>query len=182
MVCSKCNSTVIDGAAFCSVCGEKISERQTEDGIKYCSVCGQAVKKENKFCGRCGTAVGAVIQHGVKSNASLKQSSGGRIKGSYFVSVIDAIITFIIRISIQGTHYSWENALRNRKVIGIDSDIKPLLTAIPVIAAVIAVLLIVSDKIAAQQKKTAAFIINAVFIALAILFIWFDMPYAIFDF
>ncbi len=182
MVCPKCSSTVSDGATFCSTCGEKIIVHETQNFVNYCSVCGQVIKQENKFCGKCGTPVGVTIQPDVKANVNLRQSSSGKTGVSYFVSIISAIITFIIRITTQETYYSWENILDNRKVIGIDSDIKPFLTAIPVIAAIVVSLLIVSDKNVSSQKKTTIFIINAIFIALAILFIWFDIPYAIFDF
>ncbi len=182
MICPKCSSTVSDGATFCSTCGEKIVVQSTQNCVKYCSVCGQVIKEENKFCGKCGTAVGATIQSDLKANVNLRQSSRGKTGGSYLVSIISAIITFIIRITTQETYVSWENLLDNRKVIGIDSDMKPLLTAIPVIAAIIVSLLIVSDKNKSSQEKATAFITNAIFIALAILFIWFDMPYAIFDF
>ena len=72
--------------------------------------------------------------------------------------------------------------LNNRKVVGIDSDLKPFLTAIPIIAAIIVSLLIISDKENSSQKKATAFIVNAIFIALALLFIWFDIPYSIIDF
>lgn len=182
MVCPKCSSLVSDGATFCSACGERIVVQSTQKCVKYCSVCGQVINEEHKFCGKCGTAVSETIQPDVQANANLKQSSSGKIGTSHFVSIISAIISFVIRIATQQTYYSWENLLDNRKVIGIDDDIKPFLTAIPVVAAIIVSLLIVSDKAASSQKKTTAFIVNAIFIALAILFIWFDIPYAIFDF
>lgn len=181
MMCPKCNSTVIDGAAFCSACGEKIAVCSTQN-VEYCLVCGQVIKEGNKFCGKCGTVVGAAVQPSVKTNVNSKQSSSGKIGASYFVSIISAIISFIIRIATQETYYSWENLLDNRKVVGIDSDVKPFLTAIPIIAAIIVSLLIVSDKNVSSQKKTTTFIVNAIFIGLAILFIWFDIPYAIFNF
>jgi len=181
MECPKCKSTVGEGATFCSSCGEKLAEQLTES-VKYCIKCGQVIKEENKFCGRCGTAVGTNFQPAVKIVSNANNLSSGKIKGSYFISVIGAIISFVIRLATQQTYYSLDNLLDNRKVVGIDSDIKPFLTAIPVIVAIIVSLLIASDKNTSSQKKITAFIINAIFIALAILFIWFDIPYAIFDF
>ncbi len=182
MTCPKCGSSINNDATFCPLCGEKIAIQSTENPTKHCRVCGQITEEGNKFCGKCGTAVEAIVQHEVANTANEEHASSGKIKGSYFTSVISAIISFVIRIATQQTYYSWENLLDNRKVVGIDSDIKPFLTAIPVIATIIVSLLIVSDKNTSSQKKKTAFIVNAIFIALAILFIWFDIPYAILDF
>lgn len=181
MICPKCNLTISDNAIFCSRCGEKLAEK-TEESIKFCLSCGEAIKEGNKFCAKCGTSVGSVMQTNVSSSYNGNNSTSGKSKGSYFVSVISAIISFIIRLIAQDTFYSWSNLLDNRKVVGIDSDIKPFLTAIPIIAAIIVSLLIVSDKNTPSQKKATTFIVNAIFIALSVLFIWFDIPYAIFDF
>ena len=163
MICPKCNSAISDGAAFCPSCGENLTV-QTDKGDKYCRSCGEVIKEGNKFCAKCGAVISLT---NISTNFSANDTLSGKIRGSYFVSVISAIIAFIIRIAIQDTYYSWSNLLNNRKVIGIDSDIKPLLTAIPVIAAIIVSLLIVSDKNTPSQKKAT------IFIAMALLFMWF---------
>lgn len=181
MVCPKCNSAIIEGAAFCSACGEKVAVESTQ-GVKHCLVCGNVIQEENKFCGKCGTVVGTVNKPVVKTISELKQNSSGKIGSSYFVSVVSAIISLVIRITTQQTYYSWSNLLDNRKVVGIDSDMKPFLTVIPIVAAIVVSLLVVSDKNSSAQKKTTAFIINLIFIALAVLLIWFDIPYSIIDF
>ena len=182
MVCPKCGATGSDGAAFCSHCGEKIAIHTPENYTKYCLVCGQVLEEGNKFCKRCGTMAGTTVQPNVRIASNMGQTSSGKIGTSYVVSMISAIISLVIRIGTQQTYYSWENLMNNRKVLGLDGDVKPFLTAIPVVAAIIASLLIVSDKNTSSQKKATAFIVNAVLIALGILFIWFDIPYAILDF
>lgn len=145
-------------------------------------MCGQTIKEGNKFCGKCGTAIGTVVKPNVKTDTNLKQSSSSKIASSYIVSIICAVISFIIRIATQQTYYSWSNLLDNRKVIGIDSDVKPFLTALPVVATIVISILVISDNKVSSQKKITTLIINAIFIILAILFIWFDIPYAIIDF
>ncbi len=176
MICKQCNAEISGESKFCPVCGEKVEE---DTAKKFCLECGCEIEKTVKFCPKCGKS-----QLGTQriTEVTDNQETSGKIKGSYFVSVICAIITFIIRVAVQDTHYSFQNLLNNRKVIGIDSDIKPFLTAIPVVAAIIVMLMIVTDKNSSTQKKTTAIIINLIFIILAILFIWFDLPYAIFDF
>lgn len=178
MICPKCNAAISDGTVFCPSCGEKLAG-QSEKSVRYCLSCGEEVKEGNKFCAKCGAEVSLT---NITIDTSTAETSTGKIRGTYFVSVISAIISFIIRISTQDTYYSWSNLLDNRKVVGIDSDMKPLLTAIPVIAAIIVSLLLVSDKDTPSHKKATAFIINAIFIALAFLFIWFDIPSDIIDF
>ena len=181
MVCRKCKYTIIDEAEFCPNCGQKLNE-QSEQSVKCCPSCGEVINEGNKFCTKCGTSVCSEIPINSKPNSDTDNLSGVKIKRSYFASVISAIISFIIRIATQETFYSWDNLLDNRKVVGIDSDTKPFLSVIPIVAAIIVSLLIVSDKETSSQKKATAFIVNAIFITLAILFIWFDIPYQIFDF
>ncbi len=99
------------------------------------------------------------------------------------MSIINAIICFFIRIAIQERYYLSRRLLRGQYVMGIfDDNTKTFLTFIPVVAAVIVSLMLVSDKKVSLQEKLKALIINLVFIALSILFVWFDIPYDIFDY
>lgn len=134
MICPKCNTTVVDNAAFCSNCGENLTT-QAEKNVKFCLSCGEEIKEGNKFCAKCGASVGTLKQTSVSKPYDIDNSTSGKIKGSYVVSVISAIISFVIRLAFQDTYYSWSNLLDNRKVVGLDSDIKPFLTAIPDIKA-----------------------------------------------
>lgn len=180
MICPKCNTTITDNSVFCSNCGENL--KKEENRTIYCSACGERIKEENKFCAKCGTKVGVETQPSINTTLNTEKLSSEKITGSYFVSIISAIVSFIIRIANQDTYYSVINFVDNRKVVGLDSEIKPFITIIPIIAIIVLSLLIVSDKKTTTQKKTTAFIINAIFIALSFLFIWFDIPYSIIDF
>lgn len=157
----------------------------------FCRACGKEVDADAKFCHSCGCcqAMQPVISHVAapmnctSTDQILDASVGGKNIGkSYLFSIVSAIVCFLIRIIAQDTYYSWENLMENRKVVGLDEDIKPVLTAIPAIAGIILSLLIVSDKLRDSQKKMIAFIVNAVFIVLSVLFIWYDIPYDIIDF
>ena len=181
MVCRKCKYTITDGAEFCPNCGHRLNE-EVKQNIKCCPSCGEAVNENARFCTKCGAEVAPKVEAIPHENIETKDLSDSKIKHSYFVSIISAVLSFIIRIAMQDTYYSWENLLDNRKIVGIDSDTKPFVTIIPVIAAVIVSLMIVPNKEIPSEKKTRACIIHAIFIALAIIFIWFDLPYAIFDF
>lgn len=176
MICKQCNSEISEGSKFCQSCGAKT---EIETVKKFCLECGCEIESTVKFCPKCGK--NQMVN--VKQNNALPNNelTSGKLKGTYFVSVISAIISFIIRVATQSTYYSWSNLLDNRKVVGIDPDTKPFLTAIPAIAAIIVTLMIVTDKNSSTQKKVTALIVNLIFIVLAVLFIWFDLPYAIID-
>lgn len=187
MTCPKCKATISNESAFCPCCGENLAAKSNTDN-KFCSSCGTELKEDHKFCPKCGAATKKDTQANtntnIKPNVTYRadNSSSKKIRWSYDTSIVSAIISLIIRLKTQEIYYSYENLLKNKKVLGIDEDTKPFLTVIPIIAAIITSLLIVSDKTTSSQKKTTAFIINAVFIALSILFIWFDIPYSIIDF
>ena len=189
MVCPKCKLTIAEQSAFCPNCGENLTAN-AEQNNKFCSACGEKIQEDNKFCAKCGTRVGTatqpntytVTQPNTYTNSYADTSSSSKITGSYFVSVISAIISLIIRIATQEQFISWSNLMENRKLLGIDSDLKPFISVIPALAAIIVSLLLASDKNTSTQKKTTALIVNVVFIALSILFIWFDIPSAILDF
>lgn len=56
MQCPKCGAEIANGAAFCSVCGERIPARNEvqEEDVIYCKNCGKAMQKGQKFCTGCG--------------------------------------------------------------------------------------------------------------------------------
>lgn len=180
MLCPKCNSPLVEGTSFCSTCGEKV-ENQTKKNIKFCHSCGQVISDCAPFCSKCGASLNVTAQAHYTSPQNFARTSG-KIKGSYFTSAFSAILAFIIRIAAQTTHYSPVNILRNKKMLGLDADIKPFVAAIPIIAAIITTLLIVTDNTASTQKKATALIINALLIILAFLFVYFDIPYKLIDF
>ena len=151
--------------------------------MKYCSNCGKELDDGVKFCPGCGLSVEGTPNIAVEAeNTQAETVSDGRYRRSYIVSVITAIITFFIRVGGQDTYIYWDNLLDNRKVLGLSEDSKPFITLIPVAATIIVSLLIVSDKQTDAQRKRKAFIINAIFILLSLLFIWMDIPSKILDF
>ena len=182
MVCNNCHKEVSGEGVFCPHCGGVLCAQ-----TPVCANCGASLEEDSKFCPRCGIRLRESNITYLKNDTSqpstqVSEYTGKKTIGAYWVSIISAIVSFIIRISTQTKYTSWDNLLDNRKLLGIDSDAKPLYTIIPIVAAIIASLLLVSDQETPTHKKPTAFIINAVFIALAILFIWFDIPYKIFDF
>ena len=50
LVCSKCNSTLPQGAKFCMNCGEKVAPKEV-----YCQECGAVMPADAQFCMNCGT-------------------------------------------------------------------------------------------------------------------------------
>lgn len=182
MVCKNCMGQIDEGAKFCPKCGEKVPEVN-----KNCKQCGAPIEADSKFCQKCGMRTWNPVSDTQQTVTAQKVSTrgdytGSKTVGAYVVSVISAAISIVIRLALQATHYSYENLLNNRKVVGLDSDAKPFFTIIPVVAAIIVSLLIVSDQDTGTKKKQVAFIVNAVFIALSLLFIWFDIPYQIINF
>lgn len=146
----------------------------------YCSNCGKELRNDALSCEKCG----CLTQRGAPAYSPKSPSvyAKGNAKKSYIASVISAIATFIIRLTIQEHWIYYENILENKEVLGIDRDLKPLFTAIPGIALIIAALVITSDKITDSQKKISIFVINAIWLLLSVLFIWFDIPSEIIDF
>lgn len=53
MECKKCGQIVVDGASFCSNCGERV------DGKKPCKACGKPNDENFSFCVYCGKPLGA---------------------------------------------------------------------------------------------------------------------------
>lgn len=208
MYCRKCGVKVNVASQSCARCGVKMADDSQGYSRVSCKQCGDILKPDANYCEKCGTRIGQKVEKvpslietvsrpalgfstqtssttpppvsSVTPNSSVSRVS--RIKKTYLWSALSAGICFILRLIMQEKFTSWDNLWENRYLLGIDSDIKPFLTAIPVIAAIIVSLIITSDTEADSQKKGTAFIVNGIYIALAILFIWFDIPYKIFDF
>ncbi len=169
---------------FCSRCGKEIMDEKS----RFCPGCGKELSNQNdqNLFVEPKTKMAPLkppsIHDGKKEKAKtvIEGEARSKLKTTYFLSIGTAILTFILRLSGQETFYTMENLLNNRKVIGLDLDYKPFYTIIPVAMAIIIALLMVRDRESDQQKKQTAIIINAVLIVLAILFIWVDLPYAIF--
>lgn len=152
-----------------------------------CKACGQNNEGTAAYCARCGARIqdqneGAMYQTDRVEFGSNENTINNKIKYSYIASWISAAISFIIRIAIQDRYIYWDNLLDNVKVLGIDREIKPFLTFIPAIAAIIATLMIVGDNGSDSQKKKKAWVVNIVLIALSLVFIWLDIPSEIFSF
>ena len=50
--CVKCGTALVQGAKFCSGCGEKV---EVVSGTVFCSECGNKMDINAKFCSNCGT-------------------------------------------------------------------------------------------------------------------------------
>ena len=177
MYCNKCGANIADGSEYCPKCGEKSPGESL-----VCKHCGAPLEADSKFCGKCGLRTWLKGTEPTVTDANKATYTGERTGKSYIYSIISAILCFIIRLLLQEEFTSWDNVWNNRYLIGIDSDIKPFLTAIPVIGAIIASLMITSDSDTPGNRKATAFIVNAIFIGIAILCIWFDIPYRLFDY
>lgn len=155
----------------------------------FCTNCGKQMNPNSKFCNFCGhklddteTVVAQVPTHSVTPAYSVSPvysvspAAGRRISKSYVVSIIGAIVSFIIRIAGQDTFYTANDFFRNKKFVGLDADVKPLLTLIPALVGIIVSLLIVSDEARDARRKGIAFFVNAIFVILSLLCIWYDLP------
>ncbi len=169
--------------SFCSKCGQEIMDEKS----RFCPGCGNELSNQTdkNLSGEPKTKMAPLKPPSIhdekkeKSKTAIEGEISGKLKGTYFLSIGSAILTFIIRLSGQETFYTMSDLLNNRKVVGLDADYKPFYTIIPVAVAIIIALLMVRDRESDQQKRQTAIIINMVLVVLAILFIWVDIPYAI---
>ena len=68
-ICKNCGHKLIDGAAFCNICGAKVSSitpksnpssvvhTVNNDKICFCRKCGSKLYDDAKFCNKCGTQI-----------------------------------------------------------------------------------------------------------------------------
>lgn len=154
----------------------------------YCKYCGKKIESKGEFCVYCGNKIQSEIPTDIPVPSSTNSvnnatsSTDSKLTMSYVLSTISAVISIIIRFSLQEMYYTYESIMNNERVYGLDPDQKPLFTIIPIIAGIISALCITSDRHSDSQKKMTAFIINAVIIAVSVLFIWYDIPYTLFDY
>lgn len=170
--CSRCGKEIVDDKSrFCPGCGKELSDQNDKN---------LSVEPKTKMAPLKPPSIHDDKKEKREQKTAIEGETSGKLKGTYFLSIGSAILTFILRLSGQETFYSMENLLNNRKVIGLDPDYKPFYTIIPVAVAIIIALLMVRDRESDQQKRQTAIIINVVLVVLAVLFIWVDLPYAIF--
>lgn len=152
----------------------------------FCLKCGKKINNEAVFCENCGCKIKKEDVEGIDNDEicsiQINQKQKPRSKKSYIASVISAIISLIIRLSMQDNYIYYDNLLDNTEVLGIHRDYKSALILIPGVAAIIVSLVISADKITDKQEKKRILIVNAVYILLSIIFIWLDIPSEIFDF
>ena len=165
--------------------------------MKYCTKCGASMEDEANFCPTCGhpsttptpTFVSSTTPTSTSTqtppvsapspastsdaNAPTTYSSGSKTTASYFFSILGAVVSFLVRLNVGGTYWSFSSF---DSFHGIDADMKPLYSLIPLAAAILVSLLIVSDRHSDSHRKAVAFIVNIIFIVIAILCIWVDIP------
>ena len=67
-ICKNCGHKLIDGAAFCNMCGAKVPSidiqsdptpinHTVNDKICFCRKCGSKLHEDAKFCNKCGTQI-----------------------------------------------------------------------------------------------------------------------------
>jgi hypothetical protein len=57
--CPTCGVAVVAGAAFCQTCGTRLATQQAPPPVLYCVHCGEQLRKQAKFCPKCGQSVPA---------------------------------------------------------------------------------------------------------------------------
>lgn len=66
MICKNCGNEITDSAKFCTACGVKIENEETEsnvnEGVQLCKKCNAELKNGALFCNRCGTSVNEHFQ------------------------------------------------------------------------------------------------------------------------
>ena len=182
MICKECGSNINDNACFCPNCGSSVNGERS--ATSFCPFCGSSVSDNQSFCPSCGNMIkGNANNLSAVSQTADANVSSSRIKTSYFLSVLFAIITLIIRLASQEKFFkSGSGLLAGKYYLGIsDGDTQTFLTAIPVISLIISLLLVIGDKKIDQRKKGIAIIINIIFIVLSVLFIWVGIPMNLFD-
>lgn len=180
MKCEHCGTEIASNSKFCSICGKEQTAIKTTNVL--CTRCGKPVDPAAQYCGKCGHTLNAPVGRSQVDNLRNIALEGGKAEKSYIWSAISAILSFIIRITTQGYQYYVESLVKNRKVLGIDADLKPFLTVIPVVALIAVLLTVVSDKKTDTSRKLTILVINGVLIALSLLFIWFDIPYKLINY
>lgn len=184
MNCKNCNRPLSDESRFCPECGCAVEQEKPK-----CQNCQADLRPGAAYCAVCGWKVPGVSPRNIVPTNSESQNPGeakpkafGKAKNSYIASVLSAILTLLIRIQGQTEQKLYVSSFNFRWALGLDADWKPFYSLIPIAAGIIAALIVTSDKKATTQKKTTILLINAIFIVLSFVFIWFDIPRDLFDF
>lgn len=147
----------------------------------FCSKCGKELREDAVFCDGCGTKIKAEKEIAAPETGSTTPQNATATeedcpaKRSYVISVLSAIITCIIRFSMQDV-YRIGDIVNRRNVYCLDPQLKPFFTFIPGLALIIASLIIVADKKSDSQKKLTVFIVNMIFIVVSVLLVWLNFP------
>lgn len=177
MICKNCNNDIPEDSVFCPMCGAKTEELKDE----FCTACGNPLPQGARFCSHCGKDILAspISQFATLETEQSKKSVSGKTVLAYFVGILGIVASLVARIGLSETiriSSLWEN----KYYVGISGDLKPIVSAIPVLAAMIVSVLLVSDKATPKQKKAVALIVNIVFVILSFLVIWYDLPKTLF--
>lgn len=60
MYCPRCGKEIDEAAVYCTKCGYKLPQKNTEVEQRFCPKCGAEVRKEENFCSSCGTRIGEI--------------------------------------------------------------------------------------------------------------------------
>lgn len=179
MNCKNCNYTLPEnGVLFCPKCGVRVEQQE----MFVCKACGKSADAQDRFCAFCGGEIklAAEKENSMERNGEAKGK--GRVGKSYIFTVLSAIITFLIRVSAQTEQKLYISSFNFHWAIGLDPGLKPFCSLIPVVAGIIAAIIVSSDKNTPNQKKVTVLLVNAIFLVLSFVFIWFDLPRDLFDF
>ncbi len=179
MNCKNCNYTLPEnGVLFCPKCGVRVEQQE----MFVCKACGKSADAQDRFCAFCGGEIKSTADKGNSVESNGQTTGKSRVGKSYIFTVLSAIITFLIRVSAQTEQKVYMSSFNFRWAIGLDADLKPFYSLIPVVAGIIAAIIVSSDKNTPNQKKVTVLLVNAIFLILSFVFIWFDLPQNLFDY
>ena len=140
----------------------------------FCPKCGKQISGESNFCKECG----APLQLLPPTTQDPKNYSVPTALIVSIMSVVSAIYILYFRIVNQEflgydvTH----GGTGIDKFYGIDPDVKPLISFIPLTVMVVAALMVAFDKTLSKKKRISVLIVSAVFAIISLLLIWINIP------
>lgn len=173
MICKNCGVEVSDGAKFCQSCGSKVEDIDTN---RFCISCGNMIKADEKFCSKCGKNISNKNENEKTQLVSNIKTSN--VNKSIVFTAIGTIISLLLRLFLQ-REYIFYLGSNTRRAMGISGDVKAFLMLLPIAAFIIAVFMVVNNKIDDKRKKINAMIVNIILLALSLLFIGFDITYSL---
>ncbi|UCB42123.1 MAG: zinc ribbon domain-containing protein [Dehalococcoidales bacterium] len=111
MFCAKCGTEMIEGAQFCSSCGQSVGATDTARSSSFCPQCGSTLDSGMTFCGKCGYRLtpsrAQAVAPPVNRAAFVDEMRAGgavpgrglRIAGGVLL-IICGVITFILGILV----------------------------------------------------------------------------------